>query len=198
MGFEALRGRMDVALSMLCSCIVFMFLVTSAPISQFRGRGINASATDGASKLSCVTAWGLKNDCNSNNYDYRPKSIECADVERLFYVSEAFYIVAIIVSFLSCLMSGLYFIGMKAKVLLVLLAVLEVVVVLIPWVCMTVVWYSEYCGGSTVNINTSNGKADGVPYGFVLRESFKASAGYGLTVAAWCIQVIGLVLLIAM
>ncbi|CAG9578271.1 putative surface protein amastin [Leishmania major strain Friedlin] len=195
MGFEALRGRMDVALSMLCSCIVFMFLVTSAPISQFRGRGMNVG---GASKLSCVTVWGLKNDCTANNYDYRPTSIGCARSKQLFQVSEAFYIVAVIVSFLSCLMSGLYFMGIKAKVLLVLLAVLEVGFALIPWVCMTAVWHGNYCGGSTVKINTSSGKADGVPLGSVLRESFKASAGYGLTVAAWCTQVIGLVLLIIM
>ncbi|GET90691.1 surface protein amastin, putative [Leishmania tarentolae] len=198
MGFEALRGRMDVALNMLCSCIVFVFLVTSAPISQFRGKGINASATGGASKLTCVTVWGLKNDCDTNNYDYRPTSMGCARAKQLFQVSEAFYIIAVIVSFLSCLMCGLYFIGIKAKVLLIVLAIFEAVFALIPWVCMTSLWYNNYCGGSPVNLNKTNGKLDGVPHGFMLRETFRISAGYGLTVAAWCIQVIGLGLLIAM
>ncbi|KAG5472310.1 hypothetical protein LSCM1_03709 [Leishmania martiniquensis] len=196
MGFEALRGHTGVALNMLCSCIVFLFLVTSAPISQFRGSGIRADGSGGASKLSCVTAWGVKSDCNANNYDYRPASIECALPKQLFQVSEAFYIIAVLVSLLSSAMGGLYFIGMKFTRVLMLLAVLEVALALVPWACMTAVWYGDYCGGSTVTINTTNGKADGVPYGSVLRASFKASAGYGMTVAAWCTQVLGLVLLV--
>ncbi|KAG5473077.1 hypothetical protein CUR178_02995 [Leishmania enriettii] len=198
MGFEALDGHTNVALYLLCSCTVFLFLVTSAPISQFRGQGIRSDGTGGASKLSCVTVWGLKNDCNRNDYDYRPTSIECALPKDLFQASEAFYIVAVLVSLLSCLMGGLHFMGIKAKLLLILLAVLEVVLALIPWACMTAVWYSDYCNGSTVTINATTGKSDGVPYGSVLRSSFKISAGYGMTVAAWCIQVIGLVLLIVM
>nr|ABI79069.1 amastin [Leishmania donovani] len=183
---------------MLCSCIVFVFLVTSAPISQFRGKGIHASADGGASKLTCVTVGGLKNDCNTNNYDYRPTSMGCARAKQLFQVSEAFYIIAVIVSFLSCLMCGLYFIGIKAKVLLIVLAIFEAVFALIPWVCMTSLWHNNYCGGSPVNLNRTNGKLDGVPHGAMLRDIFRISAGYGLTVAAWCIQVIGLVLLIIM
>ncbi|CAJ1039301.1 putative Amastin surface glycoprotein [Leishmania shawi] len=188
MGFEALHGRMDVALNMLCSCTVFMFLVTSAPISQFRGSGIRTDGSGGASKLACVTSWGLKNDCNNNHYDYRSTSITCARSRQLFQVAQAFYIIAVIVSFL----------GIKAKVALIVLGFLEVVVALIPWVCMTAVWHNDYCGQSTVMINASSGKANGVPYGSVLRTAFKMSAGYGMTVTAWCVQVVGLTLLLTM
>nr|CCM17486.1 surface protein amastin, putative [Leishmania guyanensis] len=198
MGFEALHGRMDVALNMLCSCTVFMFLVTSAPISQFRGSGIRTDGSGGASKLASVTSWGLKNDCNNNHYDYRSTSITCARSRQLFQVAQAFYIIAVIVSFLSSLLSGLYFIGIKAKVALIVLGFLEVVVALIPWVCMTAVWHNDYCGQSTVMINASSGKANGVPYGSVLRTAFKMSAGYGMTVTAWCVQVVGLTLLLTM
>ncbi|KAG5498599.1 hypothetical protein JKF63_02885 [Porcisia hertigi] len=195
MGMEALHGRMGVALNMMCSCIVFTFLVTSTPISQFRGEGIGAG---GASKLSCVTVWGLKNNCDSNHYDHRSTSIECQRPKQLFQAAEAFYIIAVIVSLLSSIMGGLYFIGLKAKLLLVALAVVEVAVALVPWACMTAVWYNDYCGKSTVVIDGKNGKLSGVPYGSVLRGAFKFSAGYGMTVSAWCIQVIGLVLLIAL
>ncbi|CAJ1030407.1 Amastin surface glycoprotein, putative [Leishmania lindenbergi] len=86
----------------------------------------------------------------------------------------------------------------QAKVVLIVLAFLEVVVALIPWACMTAVWHNDYCGQSTAMINRSSGKADGVPYGSVLRTSFKMSAAYGMTVAAWCVQVTGLTLLLTM
>ncbi|KAK7200010.1 surface protein amastin [Novymonas esmeraldas] len=200
MGFEALRGRMDVAMNMLCSCIVFMFLVTSAPISQFRGKGVNggSNGATGASRLACVTVWGVKNDCNTNNYDHRPAGMACGRAKQLFQASEAFYIISVIVSFLASLLCGLYFIGMKTKIVLFVLAAAEVAFALIPWACMTAIWYNNYCDGSGVTIATTDGKANGVPFGKVLRDSFKTSAGYGLTVAAWCIQVIGLVLLFAM
>ncbi|KAK7200009.1 surface protein amastin [Novymonas esmeraldas] len=193
MGFETLRDCMGVAQNTLCSCIVFVLLITSAPISQFRGKGIGSGT--GASKLTCVTVWGVKNDCNTNDYDHRPAGMACGRAKQLFQASEAFYIISVIVALLATIMSSVFFMGIRMRVMLYVVAAAEVVFALIPWACMTAIWYSNYCGGSGVTIDPTIGKADGVPFGKVLRDSFVTSAGYGLTVAAWCIQVITLVLL---
>lgn len=202
MGFETLRGKLDVALNVLCSCVVFLFIVTSAPVSQFRGRGVTVSAdgvAKGSSKLACVTVWGLKNDCSKNNYDYRPANMGgCKKAEALFKVSEAFYIIAAVSTCLATVLGGLFFIGMKTKIALYVLTALNIVFTLIPWACMTAVWYQDYCGGSSVLISSEDGTTSGIPYGKQLRDNFKTSAAYGLTIAAFCIQVIGLILLCAM
>lgn len=198
MGFEAVRGCMDVAMSLLCSSIVFLFLITSAPISQFRGKGIKTASdgtVTGASKLSCVSVWGLKNDCGLNEYQYRPSSMDCARGKQLFQASEAFYIIAVIVSLVASIMSCVYFIGLRMKILLFALAVAEAVFALIPWACMTGVWYANFCNSTEVTVNRTIGKPNGIPYGKLLRQDFVASAGYGLTIAAWCIQVVGMICL---
>ncbi|KPI88694.1 putative Surface protein amastin [Leptomonas seymouri] len=201
MGFETLSGKLDVALNVLCSCVVFLFIVTSAPVSQFRGKGMKADANNvvtGASKLACVTVWGLKNDCSKNNYEYRPADMGCSKVSSLFKVSEAFYIIAALTTCAATVLGGMFFIGFKSKVLLYVLTVLNIAFTLIPWACMTGVWYKDYCGGSSVAINTENGNVAGIPYGKQLRDNFKTSAAYGLTVSAFCIQIIGLILLCVM
>ncbi|KAL7696856.1 surface protein amastin [Lotmaria passim] len=197
MGFEAIRSCMNVAANLLCSSIVFLFLITSAPISQFRGKGIKTASdgtTSGVSKLSCVSVWGLKNDCSVNDYTYRPASMNCARGKQLFQAAEAFYIISVIVSLLATILGGVYFIGIRMKVLLMALAVAEAVFSLIPWACMTGVWYASFCNSSEVTVDTL-GKPDGIPYGKLLRNGFSTSAGYGLTVAAWCIQMISVLLL---
>lgn len=201
MGFETLAGKMDVALNVLCSCIVFLFVVTSAPVSQFRGKGLKTDSnnvTTGGSKLSCVTVWGVKNDCSKNNYDHRPADMACKDAANLFKVSEAFYIIAAVSTCAATVLGGIFFIGFRTKIAVYVLAVLNIVFVLIPWACMTAVWYKNYCDGSNVMISPENGSAYGIPYGKQLRDNYKTSAAYGLTIAAWGIQVIGLILLIAM
>nr|ACS87855.1 b-amastin [Angomonas deanei] len=201
MGFETLRGKLDVALNVLCSCVVFLFIVTSAPVSQFRGKGLKVAAdgtVSGGSKLACITVWGLKNDCSKNNYDVRPADMACKKAADLFKVSEAFYIIAAVCTCLSTVLGGLFFIGIKTKIALYVLSALNVVFTLIPWACMTAIWYQNYCGGSTVVISTETGSAAGIAYGKQLRDNYKSSAAYGLTIAAWCIQIIGLVLLCAM
>ncbi|KPA83087.1 putative surface protein amastin [Leptomonas pyrrhocoris] len=198
MGFEAIRGRMNVAMNLVCSTIVFLFLITSAPISQFRGKGIKTAAdgtVSGASKMSCLTVWGLKNDCSINDYHFRPASMTCARGKQLFQASEAFYIISVIVSLVSSIMGGLYFMGIRMKVLLMVLAVAEVVFALIPWACMTGVWYASFCNSSEVTVDRTIGKPDGIPYGKLLRQDFETSAGYGLTIAAWCIQLAGMIFL---
>jgi hypothetical protein len=201
MGFETLRGKLDVALNVLCSCVVFLFIVTSAPVSQFRGRGLKTSAdgtTVGGSKLACVTVWGLKNDCSKNDYDHRPTNMECKKAADLFKVSEAFYIIAALSTCVATILGGLFFIGIKTKIALYVLTVLNIVFTLIPWACMTAIWYQNYCGGSNVTISLNDGSAEGIPYGKQLRDNFKTSAAYGLTIAAFCIQIIGLILLCVM
>lgn len=200
MGFETLRGRMDVALNLVCSAIVFLFLITSAPISQFRGKGLKASgnSTIGASKMSCISVWGLKNDCSMNDYSYRPGDMKCARGKQLFQAAEAFYIIAVIVSLLASIMGGLYFMGIRLKILLIVLAIGELLFSLIPWACMTGVWYANFCDSSEVVVNRTLGKPEGIPYGKLLRDDFSTSAGYGLTIAAWCIQLVGTILLFAM
>lgn len=201
MGFEALRGSLNVAMNLLCSTIVFLFLITSAPISQFRGKGIKTAAdgtVTGASKLSCVSVWGLKNDCGLDEYSFRPASMGCGRGKQLFQASEAFYIVSVIVALVSCIMSALYFMGIRMKILLMVLAVAETVFSLIPWACMTGLWYASFCNSTEVTVASTNGKPDGIPYGKLLRENFSTSAGYGLTIAAWCIQLVGMVLLFAL
>ncbi|KPA83089.1 putative Surface protein amastin [Leptomonas pyrrhocoris] len=201
MGFETLSGKLDVALNVLCSCVVFLFIVTSAPVSQFRGKGLTVGTdgvVSGASKLACVTVWGLKNDCSKMNYEHRPVDMTCNQASALFKVSEAFYIIAALTTCGASLLGGLYFLGIKTKIALYVLTVLNIVFILIPWACMTGVWYQNYCGGSTVPISTETGSVGGIPYGKQLRDNFKTSAAYGLTVSAWCIQIIGLILLCVM
>ncbi|KAL7696857.1 Surface protein amastin [Lotmaria passim] len=201
MGFETLRGKLDVALNVLCSCIVFLFIVTSAPVSQFRGKGLKTDANgvvSGGSKLACVTVWGLKNDCSENNYDYRPADMECKKAADLFKVAEAFYIIAAVSTCVATILGGVFFIGIKTKIALYVLTALNIVFTLIPWAVMTAVWYQDYCDGSKVVINTENGHTAGIPYGKQLRDNYKTSAAYGLTIAAFCIQIIGLVLLCVM
>lgn len=198
MGFESIRGSMGVAANILCSSIIFLFLITSAPISQFRGTGLKVASDGtmtGASKLSCVSVWGLKNDCGLNDYNYRPASMECARGKQLFQAAEAFYIIAVIVSLVASIMCALYFMGLRMKILLYVLSVAETVFALLPWACMTGVWYANFCDSSEVTIDNAIGKLDGVPYGKLLRDHFATSAGYGLTVAAWCIQVAGMIML---
>lgn len=63
MGFENLEGKVNVAVHLVCTCIVFIFITTSVPISQFRGLGSNEYK---APKISCLTAFGLKVDCDKN------------------------------------------------------------------------------------------------------------------------------------
>jgi hypothetical protein len=200
MGFEAIRGCMNVAMNLLCSSIVFLLLITSAPISQFRGKGLKVvgNSTTGVSKQSCVSVWGLKNDCSVNDYSFRPATMKCARGKQLFQASEAFYIISVIVALVASIMGGLYFIGIKMKILLMVLAVAEAVFSLIPWACMTGVWYASFCNSSEVTVNHTIGKPDGIPYGKLMRDNFSTSAGYGLTVAAWCIQMIGMVLMFAL
>lgn len=193
MAFESLKGKMCVALYALCMSITFIFMITSTPISQFKGKGMS---NDGAKKVSCVTVWGLKNNCGLNSYDHRPSSFGCDRPQQLFQASEAFYIISVVVSLLACVLSAVWFFGMPVKVALVALGVCNSAFALIPWVLMTVVWYQDYCGNVSVTIDNATGKASGIPTGSLLRENYKTSAGYGLTIAGWCVNIIGLVLLL--
>lgn len=193
MAFESLKGKLDVGVHMLCVCIVFIFLVTSAPISQFKGKGVLKS---GASKVTCVTVWGLKNDCSNNGYDYQISSLNCDKPKQLMQAAEAFYIISVVVSLIEFILAGMFFIGFRTRIALIVLAVLEIGLALIPWVMMTVVWTNNFCDDIAVPMNATDGKVTGIPVGKQLRDNFKRSAGYGLTITAWGLQIISVAVLL--
>lgn len=193
MAFESLKGKLDVGVHMLCVCIVFIFLVTSAPISQFKGKGVLQS---GASKVTCVTVWGLKNDCSNNGYDYQLSSLNCDKPKQLMQAAEAFYIISVVVSLIEFVLAGMFFIGFRTRIALIVLAVFEIALALIPWVMMTVVWTNNFCDDIAVPMNVTDGKVTGIPVGKQLRDNFKRSAGYGLTITAWAMQIISVAALL--
>eukprot|EP00796_Vickermania_ingenoplastis_P013567 gene13567-biopygen101 len=66
-----------------------------------------------------------------------------------------------------------------------------------PVVCMTVMWYTDACG-SKVAYELPGAAQRHPAYGEQLRDGFNMSAGYILTIAAWCIQVIAVICLLAL
>lgn len=199
MAFEVLKGKMDGAVFMLCTLIVFLFVTTSCPVAQFRGRGMNVYAAEEhtrtpAAKHSCITVWGYKDNCIKNTYAQTVGDISNGEVKRLFQVSEAMYIIGIFVSLLLIALTGLYLNGMKLKLVLIILGAVEIGLTLIPWACMTAVWSKDF-GTTYDNLNeiTANAYTGDayMAYGEALRYLFKFSAGYGLTIAAFIVQLFG-------
>ncbi|PWV08503.1 putative amastin [Trypanosoma cruzi] len=185
MGFETLAGRVGPFAYMVCACISFVFATVSTPTSQFKGKGY----LDGGkvSKLSCVTAWGVKNECTSDKYDLRSSEINCdgndKSLHQLFQTTQAFSIISIFLTFASIITVGMLFNGKSTKRLTIILAVASVAVLLIPWACMAAVYKGSFCG-TAFHDNW--------------RRDWKYSSAFGLFLGGWLIQVVGTFLLLVL
>lgn len=116
----------------------------------------------------------------------KPSDFQCKKTKQLFQAAEAFYIIAVVVSLAECLLAAFYFMGYPTKISMYVLGFLNVICTLIPWAAITAIWKNDFC-------NQGQGSITG-PF---IRKNMKVSAGYGLTITAWCIQVIGMILLFA-
>ncbi|RNF18151.1 amastin [Trypanosoma conorhini] len=185
MAFEAIAGKLGASVYMLCACIAFVFVCVGTPTAQFRGRGYLHGAD--VSKLSCVSLWGMKNDCTKDTYDLRPGDFVCPDsasrLKQVFQAGEAFAIISIFVTLASIIAVGYHFFRSSSVVPTMILAVAGVVTILIPWACMAAVYNGKMCG-SAFRTNW--------------QKQWKYSAAFGLYVAGWCSQVLGTVCLMAL
>eukprot|EP00796_Vickermania_ingenoplastis_P013536 gene13536-biopygen70 len=201
--FKSVMEKQGLAVNCLWSFVVLLLMVTSAPVAQFKGKGISAEGSGslgehGASTLTCITAWGLKYDCSDVTYTFRTSAAGCALPENMMKASSAFYIISVIVSLAVFCINMLAIFEYVSKGMVLALCGTNAVLTLIPWVCMTVMWYTDACGGSKVAYDSYLGQPKGIPYGEQLRDGFNMSAGYILTIAAWCIQVIAVICLLAL
>eukprot|EP00796_Vickermania_ingenoplastis_P013534 gene13534-biopygen68 len=64
--------------------------------------------------------------------------------------SSAFYIISVIVSLAVFCINMLAIFEYVSKGMVLALCGTNAVLTLIPWVCMTVMWYTDACGGSKV------------------------------------------------
>ncbi|KEG09347.1 amastin [Trypanosoma grayi] len=183
MAFEALSGKVGPSIYLLCVCITFVFVVVSTPIAQFKGKGV--TVTGAGQKGSCVTFWGLKNDCKTNGYTLRPADMMCEEgntrLRQVFQAAEAFSIISIFVVLVSGIAVVKQLAGSSTHWIAVLSALLSVATVLIPWACMAAVPHSNMCGEA---------------FKAAWKANWKFSAGFGLFVSGWAIQVIGTACLI--
>lgn len=206
--FNHVMKQQALAVNVLLSFVVFVLMVTSAPLPQFKGKGITSKCTleknsstlspdCGASRLACITVWGSKAECSGNPYEYTPTSMTCSVPKQLLQTSEAFYILGVVASLSIFIMTGFSILEYLPKSSVVVLSIVNLAFTLIPWACMTAYWYKDYCSGSKVEYDYY-GKPNGIPYGSDLQNSYSRSAAYILTIAAWCVQVISVVCLVAM
>lgn len=206
--FNHVMKKQALAVNLLLSFVVFVLMVTSAPLPQFKGKGITSECTllktdttvspdCGASRITCVTVWGSKAECSQNPYEYTPTGMTCSVPKQLLQTSEAFYILGVVASLTIFIITGFSILDYLPKSSVVVLSVVNVAFTLIPWACMTALWYKDYCGGSKVEYDYY-GKPNGIPFGSDLQASYNRSAAYILTIAAWCIQVISVVCLVVM
>lgn len=207
--FNAVMKKQGLAINVLLSFVVLLLMVTSAPLPQFKGKGVPVTCTltavdttpatspgCGASRLACITVWGSKSVCANNGYQHRPTEMTCAVPKQLFQASEAFYILSVVTSIIIFICTGLAILDYISRSVVLVLSTLNSIFTLIPWVCMTALWYNNYCGGSTVEYDYY-GKPNSIPYGSDLRNAYTRSAAYILTTIGWCIQMIALICLIA-
>ncbi|KAK7199849.1 Amastin surface glycoprotein [Novymonas esmeraldas] len=154
-----------------------------------------------STKSLCVTAWGMKDGCNTARYYNRDFTHTfCYRVRVNFKLVEAFCIMTIGFMSLGLIMGILAVFHKVSKGATGAVGTFAMVLCIIPWGIVAGMYHQKPCcetnGWNTDNKvtictgnNTRLGAEDVPPF----KTMGKFGAGFGLIVASWAIQVIALV-----
>jgi len=183
--------------------VALLFMVVATPIEFFTIKDEwrdKLIPDDHSGKTMCITAWGIKSGCRSRGYylrDYR--RVFCNRVRLNFKIVEAFCLMTI--GFMTfALIAGIMAVCHKtSKGATGGLGTFAMVLCIIPWgvcagmyhqrpCCETTGW--ETSQRTTVCTGMNPAVTEPIPR---FKEMGKYSAAFGLVVAAWCLQFIGII-----
>lgn len=179
--------------------IAILLLCVATPIELFTlndtWRDLIFPSLVGTNEKLCVTAWGMKAGCRSTGYYNRDYTTNfCYRVRTNFRVIEAFFLMSLafmVFAFIAALFSVCQKVG-KGSV--GALSVFAVMVCVIPWGVVAGMYWQKPCCETDywhtpqqVRVCVfSNGSQDVPPF----KDMGSYGAGFGLTVTAWCLQVV--------
>ena len=164
--------RLAVYIGVLFLSIVFV--IVSIPTSQLDLVG-----------KSCITYWGYKDNCDTATYTYTRPLYECEATRSRLGAGAAFSIITLVVYVVNftaaiivvcCLKESPHKVSLTSRVVVGSLGVVTIVMQLISWAVIASIHSSHYCLDKGV-------LAFGV--------------GFGLNLASWVLNVLGVVLLLA-
>ncbi|KPI82786.1 amastin-like surface protein-like protein [Leptomonas seymouri] len=155
--------------------IVLLFVVVSTPIDQLKSK----------STSGCWTFWGAKSRCKNTDHSATgTQAFGCAHRRNNMSGGGAFAIISILTTLTAFIFGVLMLLRIPCAVIIPLfLTCLSVVTILISWACIVGVYTERMC-------STEGSK------GTKMSDFMDYGAGFGLMVAAWCFQVINVVVLV--
>ncbi|KEG12145.1 amastin-like surface protein-like protein [Trypanosoma grayi] len=149
------------------SFVSFVLTLVATPIDVYRDRGSSA----------CVTMWGSRRTCGTN--EYTPTDWGCADRENHIDAARAFSILSIILTFGSFVLGALLIarLFVYKRIIPAVISLGATMTLVLTWGCLAGVYHQKLCDDDPLS-------------GVALRETHTYGVGFGLFVAAFCVQLI--------
>ncbi|KPA80047.1 putative amastin [Leptomonas pyrrhocoris] len=203
------RGGKHPVVGLIIYCVLqfvaLLFVVIATPIAMFKmnneWRNKVYPQLASSSKQLCVSAWGMKLGCSQTGYYNRDFTHTfCYRVRVNFKVVEAFCIMTIGFMVLGLAMGLLSVMQKVTKGSAGAIGAFAMLLCIVPWSIIAGMYYQKPCcettGWNTDNKvrncqgNNTNIVNEDIP-GFKTMGNY--GPGFGLLVAAWALQVVGIV-----
>ncbi|ORC87750.1 amastin-like surface protein-like protein [Trypanosoma theileri] len=158
------KQMLRILFCVLCFCS-FVLSVVATPLDIFRDR----------SSSLCLTMWGGRATCSTN--EYKPIDWGCSDRRSHINASRAFSILSILLSCIACILGVLlvFEIFLFRRIVPAVISLGASITLVLTWGCIAGV-YNEMLCETEISPGTS------------LKGTYKYGAGFGIFVAAFCLQ----------
>ncbi|KAK7196204.1 Amastin surface glycoprotein [Novymonas esmeraldas] len=170
----SLVGNVFLAIACLVlEAIVFILTVVGTPIDVFRSR-----APAFAGVRACYSMWGSKRCGNyrANSPKSTFKGFPSSGIEKTMNAASAFAIISIFLTLVAMVLTVLLVCKCIFRVIPGIFSVLAFVTLLVCWACMAGAYNKSYGPGLRI------------------KRGYSYTGGFGLIVAAWCLQTVEMIL----
>lgn len=201
-------------------CLVIIFTIVSIPTSQIdiTSSELLREVTDNmvlnsenvynfsnaVNVKSCYTYWGYKEDCDAAPYTLPVSLMWCTAIKSRLQAGAAFSIISLVIYLVLFLMTAVVMCCLtesprireknrrkntKSRWIIGIVGVVCVITHVICWACIAGIHSSNFCAGEHPEVHD--------PTVVAIHDDYKAfGVGFGLSLTAWCLHVLGVVQLL--